>query len=67
MRPELSRELASVLNRHNVDTEHGTPDYVLADFLVANLDALLIATDERADWHGQPRNPLVHRLSRTGE
>ena len=50
-REELSRDLASVLNRHNAENGSNTPDYILADYLVACLEAWNLAAQARDTWY----------------
>jgi len=35
----FARELAALINRHNIESQSDTPDYVLADYLIDCLDA----------------------------
>lgn len=42
--------LIDLLNFHNVDAAANTPDYVLADFLMASLDAWDQTTARRDVW-----------------
>jgi hypothetical protein len=36
---EFVRDLATLLNRHNIESQSNTPDYVLAEYLVGCLEA----------------------------
>lgn len=47
----IKRELAEVINRHNLERESNTPDFVLAEYL---WDALQ-AHNNVARWHANER------------
>jgi len=38
MRKQLVRDLATVINKHNVESISDTPDWILAEYLVTCLD-----------------------------
>lgn len=48
---DLQRELAEVLNRHSVENDSNTPDFILAKFLRGCLGAYAEAVSERDEWH----------------
>jgi hypothetical protein len=48
----LQEEIRAVLNRHSAENISDTPDYILASFLTACLDAWNGSTVERDRWHG---------------
>jgi len=50
-------ELASLLNKHGLDNNANTPDYVLARYLVRQLDNFRESTDERETWFGVKLRP----------
>ena len=37
---DLERDLAAVLNKHSIDNDLGTPDFMLAALIISNLRAL---------------------------
>lgn len=47
---EVKRDLSSVLNRHSLDVHQGTPDFLLADFLVRSLQLHREFIIERQRW-----------------
>lgn len=57
---EFIRELGDVLNRHNIDAQTNTPDYLLAEYLATALDNYQELHDATRKWHGV-RYPLEHR------
>lgn len=48
----LRDEIATVLNRASSENESGTPDFVLAEYLVDSLAAFDKATNIRDRWWG---------------
>lgn len=44
-------ELIALLNRHSVDTVTNTPDYLLAEFIVRQLQAYAAVMDKNIEWH----------------
>lgn len=54
---DLLKELEAVLNRHSVENESNTPDFILADYLRACLSAFAVATNERERWYNCYHEP----------
>jgi len=50
---ELSGELSALLNRYCAESVSGTPDFILAEFLLDSLKAFNAAVVKRADWRGE--------------
>lgn len=48
----LRGELAGVLNAHSVENRSGTPDFVLAEYLIGCLDVWDAAIKARDRWWG---------------
>ena len=60
MKPhDLRIDIGDVLNRYSAENGSNTPDYILADYLLACLAAYDAAVTKRAAWHGHA--PLVTR------
>ena len=53
-RRTLEEDLASVINRHSVENESDTPDFVLAEFLMGCLRAFNRGTQERERFYSRP-------------
>lgn len=53
----FERELAAVINRHSVENQSNTPDWVLAHYLVECLAAWEHATAQREHWYGEQMRP----------
>lgn len=65
-RNDLRSDLKSVLNRHSAENGSDTPDHVLADYLLACLDAFDAATEARRKWYGDPTFEQRHAVSLDG-
>jgi len=48
---EFHKELEALLNKHCMENESGTPDFILANYLMACLRAFEAATIARDSWH----------------
>jgi hypothetical protein len=54
--PERARfedELEQLLNRYNQEASSGTPDFILAVYLMDCLRAFNLAVRTREQWHGR--------------
>ena len=54
---ELEKELASVLNRVSAENASNTPDFILAQYLMACLVAWNTAVQQRGTWYGRDARP----------
>ncbi len=54
---EFERELASVINRHSLENESNTPDFILAEYLRSCLRAFTMASRTREAWYGKGLKP----------
>jgi hypothetical protein len=60
----FQKELESLINRHSLENDTNTPDFVLAQFLVVCLAAFREGINRRETWHGRepatgpPRKPV---------
>ncbi len=50
---ELRNEIKHALNRASAENPSGTPDHILADYLMFCLAAFDMTTRARANWHGE--------------
>lgn len=48
---DLARDLARVLNIHSVDNNANTPDFILADYLIACLAVYVDTKNRTRAWH----------------
>lgn len=49
---DFEKELAALLNKHSMDTETNTPDFILARHIIRDLDTYRETTSELQKWHG---------------
>lgn len=53
---ELEEELRAVLNRNSAENGSGTPDFILAQYLMVCLSAFNQATNRRETWYGREQD-----------
>ena len=52
----LHKELSAILNRHSAENNSGTPDFILAVYLLDCLNAFEKAVIRREDWYGRSKS-----------
>lgn len=52
-RPTLEQALKSLLNSYSVENGSNTPDFILAEYMLATLKAFESASLERERWYGK--------------
>jgi hypothetical protein len=57
MDKDLARDLAEVVNRHSRENLSNTPDFLLAEFMLAALEAAELFTAKRDRWYGIAPKP----------
>lgn len=58
--PDLRTDLAAVLNKHGAESLSGTPDFILADYLMTCLQAYGSTVSRTTAWHNEPRPERAH-------
>jgi hypothetical protein len=58
----FTEELADLLNRHSMENESGTPDFILARHLTSCLVAWNCSMREREAYIGRQANPYMSGL-----
>lgn len=53
MEDEFLKDLTALLNKHSKEGPSGTPDYILAEFLIGCLETYNSAVFCREIWHGR--------------
>jgi hypothetical protein len=53
----LDRKLQALLNAHCAENASNTPDFILAQYLLACLDAFNTAVQQRETWYGRDARP----------
>ena len=54
---EFEKELEALVNRFSMENASNTPDFILAQYLVASLAAFNTATQQRETWYGRDARP----------
>jgi hypothetical protein len=57
MRHTLEDEMRRFLNQHSAENASNTPDFILAQYLIACLIAYNTATQQRETWYGRDARP----------
>jgi hypothetical protein len=50
---DFQTELCNLINRHSVENESNTPDFILAQYMMGCLDAFTKASLAREKWFGK--------------
>ena len=53
----FEEKLKELLNEHSMENDSNTPDFILAQFLTACLDAFDRAVQQRETWYGRDARP----------
>jgi len=59
MKKEFQAELTNLLNRHSIDSEMDTPDYVLSAMICGLLRTVRLAQERRRKWFGLPKGSAL--------
>ena len=54
----FEKELTHIINRHNIDSMAGMPDFLLARMICRMIEALGPSIEQTLDWHG--RSSVYH-------
>ena len=49
----FQHELEQLINKHSLENESGSPDFILAEYLLDALDAYNDAIKKREAWYGR--------------
>ena len=60
----VAEEIRVVLNRYSAEAPSGTPDYILANYLIDCLKAFNEAVSLRAVWRGEPIEQMVRHIDK---
>ena len=63
----LAMDLARMLNQHSVENGSNTPDFILARYMLASLNAFEAAVAERDMWYGERRKDAAVRAELSRE
>ncbi len=53
----LQNDIKAVINRHSREEDSNTPDFILAEYLVACLGAFEVASNRREGWYKVDHKP----------
>lgn len=54
---DFQTELRKLLNRHSMENDSNTPDFILAEYMLNCLKAFNTATQQRETWYGRDGRP----------
>ena len=60
---EFVKGLESLINRDSQENASNTPDFILAQFLAACLQAWNTATQQREEWYGRGSMPVSQKVT----
>lgn len=55
----FQEELTNLINKHSLENESNTPDYILAEFLKGALDIYNTTMKKRGKWHSADIKSMV--------
>ena len=55
---DFRAELVTLLNKHSMENESNSPDFVLANYMILSLDAFEQATRQRDRWYNLDTNTV---------
>lgn len=64
---DFEKELTDLLNRHSVESDSNTPDFILARYLCGCLLAWTVNTNKRDDWRSMDKAPSETETKRTAK
>ena len=50
---KLRKDIESVINKHSIENDSDTPDFILAEYLIGCLRTFDKATTRREEWYGR--------------
>ena len=53
---QFEHDLMHLINKHSMESGSDTPDFILAEYLVACLNAFSTATCARSKWYSNPEH-----------
>ena len=54
---QFKRELTDLINRHSLENNSNTPDFLLSDYLIGCLEVFNKVVVERERWYGRIEQP----------
>jgi hypothetical protein len=59
----LENDISKLLNSYSAENDSNTPDFILAQYLMACLAAFNVAVQQRETWYGRDARPAAPRPS----
>jgi len=56
----FQRELSALINKHSMENDSDTPDYLLAEFLIGCLNSYNRVINARDNWYGPKHDSNAH-------
>jgi hypothetical protein len=50
---KFKKELEVLINKHSIENESNTPDFILANYIAMCLDAYNVTLKSREEWYGR--------------
>lgn len=50
---QFEKDIAAVINKHSVENDSNTPDFILAQYVRQCLEAFAVASRWREQWYGK--------------
>ena len=54
---KFEKQLQGLINKHSVENNSNTPDWILAQYLSSCLSVFAIAIQQRETWYGRDARP----------
>jgi hypothetical protein len=58
---EIKKDFSAVINKHSLENQSNTPDFIYAEFLAHCMIALTQAIKQRDDWYGIQLSPAMDK------
>jgi hypothetical protein len=55
----FEKELKNLINKHSIENESNTPDFILSKYLIGCLKAFTTTTQQRETWYGRDPRPSL--------
>ena len=65
MNKDFKKELEHLINKHSLENDSDTPDFILAEYLNDCLIAFNKAVNRREEWYGRERKSGSGKLTPT--
>lgn len=56
---QFEKELMELINKHSIENESDTPDFILAEYLYRCLKNFKITINHRENWYGRAKTYII--------